>query len=248
MTAASSQTVLILGAASDIGLALARAYARGGARLILAARDARRLETDAADLRLRSQAEVRLVDFDVLDIAGAGAFLDGLGDLPDVAVSMVGLLGDQAASATDPLTADLVMRSNYNGPAAILGELAQRMEKRGSGILIGVSSVAGDRGRATNYVYGSAKAGFTAFLSGLRQRLQGTGVHVITVKPGFVDTRMTAGMPLPKPLTAQPAEVADAILRAQAKGRDVVYVRPVWLLVMTIIRLLPEAVFKRTRI
>ncbi len=117
------------------------------------------------------------------------------------------------------------MRANYVGPALFLGEVANRMERRGSGTIIGVSSVAGERGRATNYVYGSAKAGFTAFLSGLRSRLTKTGVHVVTVKPGFVATRMTEGMKLPPLLTAQPEEVAVAVLRSELRRSDIIYVR-----------------------
>jgi short-subunit dehydrogenase len=111
-----------------------------------------------------------------------------------------------------------------------------------------VSSVAGDRGRASNFIYGSAKAGFTAFLSGLRARLSRKNVHVITVKPGFVDTRMTAGMNLPPLLTAQPDEVAAAVLKAHAKGANVIYVGRIWRFIMLVIRLLPEPIFKRLSI
>ena len=140
------------------------------------------------------------------------------------------------------------MRSNFEGPASIMATLANRFEERGSGTLVGVSSVAGERGRATNYVYGGAKAGFTAFLSGLRNRLAKKGVHVLTVLPGFVATRMTAGMDLPAKLTAQPAEVADKIAAAVAAGRNVIYVRSVWWLIMMIIRNIPERIFKGMKI
>ncbi len=140
------------------------------------------------------------------------------------------------------------MRSNYEGPASIFAVFANRFEERGQGTLVGISSVAGDRGRATNYVYGSAKAGFTAFLSGLRNRLAKTGVHVVTVLPGFVATQMTEGMDLPKKLTAEPEEVAEAIARAVSKKRNVIYVRSVWWLVMLIIRNIPEFVFKRLKL
>jgi decaprenylphospho-beta-D-erythro-pentofuranosid-2-ulose 2-reductase len=245
---APAGTVLILGASSDIGMALARAYAQAGYALVLAARNHPRLETDAEDLRLRHRGTVRVVEFDALDTANHGRFLDELGELPQVVVCVVGLLGDQAVAETDTQAADLIMRSNYNGPALVLNEAASRMQVRGSGQVIGVSSVGGDRGRASNYVYGSAKAGFTAFLSGLRNRLASTGVRVMTVKPGFVNTRMTAGMKLSKRLTAEPAEVATAVLRAQKAGRDVIYVRPIWRLIMLVIRSLPEPVFKRTKL
>lgn len=248
MTAVSSGSVLILGAASDMGRAIARRYAEAGRALILAARTPERLEADAADLRLRFKADVRTAAFDALDIAGHAAFLDGLGGLPDTVVCVVGLLGDQAESQRDVDAVRRVIDTNLTGPAGILGEAANRMEARGSGTIIGISSVAGERGRASNYVYGAAKAGLTAFLSGLRNRLSKAGVQVITVKPGFVRTRMTEGMPLPGALTAEPDEVARAVLAAEAKGRDVIYVRPVWRLIMLIIRSLPEAVFKRTKL
>lgn len=240
-----TRSVLILGATSDMARALARAYAQAGCRLLLAARNPAALEADARDLQLRHQAQVSTHAFDVLDTSGHAAFLDGLGELPDTVVCLVGLLGDQKRAEADFHQAELVMRTNYLGPASILGEVAARMERRGSGTIIGISSVAGERGRASNYVYGSAKAGFTAFLSGLRNRLATRGVRVMTVKPGFVDTRMTAGMALPKALTAQPEEVARAILKAEAKGRDVVYVRPVWAPIMWVIKSLPEPLFKR---
>lgn len=140
------------------------------------------------------------------------------------------------------------MRSNCEGPASILAVLANGFEARGGGTLVGISSVAGDRGRATNYIYGSAKAGFTAFLSGLRNRLAKRGVHVVTVLPGFVATQMTEGMDLPAKLTAEPSEVAEAIASAVESKKDVIYVRPIWRLIMMIIRTIPERVFKRMKI
>ncbi len=243
-----NSTVLILGAASDIGRAIARNYAATGRPLILAARDPERLEPDAADLRLRYQVAVRICAFDVLDSGGHAGFVDGLGELPGTVVCTVGLLGRQGEDQHSPAATESIIATNFTGPAMVLGLLADRMEAAGRGTIIAISSVAGDRGRASNYIYGSAKAGLTAFLSGLRNRLAGKGVHVVTVKPGFVRTRMTEGMPLPGVLTADPEEVGRAVVQAEARGRDVIYVRPVWWLVMTIIRLLPEVVFKRTKL
>lgn len=240
-------SVLVLGAASDIGRAIAHEYARAGAAVILAARDCQRLEADAVDLRLRYGSTVSIAEFDVLDTAQYGAFLDRLGALPETVICVIGLMGDQAASEKSLAAAELVMRTNYLGCSLILGEVANRMAARGSGCIIGVSSVAGERGRAKNYIYGSAKAGFTAFLSGLRARLASSGVRVITVQPGFVDTRMTQGMALPKRLTAQPEEVAQAIRRAQMRGQHIVYVRPIWRWIMQMIRVLPESIFMRMK-
>lgn len=240
--------VLIIGGGSDIGRAIAHRFAAAGHAVQLAARDVARLEADRADLALRHDVPVSLHELDILDTTSFKAFLDGLPQLPGIAVCVVGLLGDQAASEADMDAAALVMRSNFEGPALLTGLLAGRFEAQGSGTLVGISSVAGDRGRASNYVYGSAKAGFTAFLSGLRNRLAGKGVHVLTVLPGFVATRMTEGMKLPPHLTAAPDAVADAIFRAVAARRNILYVKPVWQLVMAVIRAIPEALFKRMRI
>jgi len=243
-----SAAALILGATSDIARACARRYGAEGYALQLAGRDVAALEADARDLRLRCGVAVTCHTFDALAVEGFAAFVESLPALPDTVICAVGAMGDQAVSEQDPQAAARVMRANYEGPALILGLLARRMQARGHGVLVGISSVAGDRGRASNYVYGSAKAGFTAFLSGLRNRLSGTDVQVITVKPGFVATRMTEGMDLNPRLTAQPDAVAGAIWRAQKHRRDVIYVKPVWRLVMSVIRLLPEVLFKRTRL
>ena len=239
---------LIIGATSDIGRAIAHELANDGYAMQLAGRDPARLEREAQDIRVRTGAVVTLHCVDALSDDGGVSLLDALDPLPEVAVCVVGLLGDQAESQRDVVAAERVMRTNYIGPALLMGALAERFEQRGSGVLVGVSSVAGERGRAANYVYGSAKAGFTAFLSGLRSRLSTSGVHVVTVKPGFVCTRMTDGMDLPAQLTATPEEVAAAVVRAIRRRRDVVYVRRVWSPIMLFIRTVPERVFKRLRL
>lgn len=241
------KTVLVLGGSSDIGRAAARAFARAGYDVALAGRDIAALEPDAADLRARHAVDVSLHSFDALDTAAFESFVDGLPVLPDVAISIVGLLGMQQTAENDLAHATTIMRSNYEGPALILGLFAEKFLARGNGTLVGVSSVAGDRGRASNYVYGSAKAGFSAFLSGLRARASRGGVHVVTVKPGFVRTKMTEGLKLIGPLTVDAPVVGDAILAAVEKKTDVVYVSGKWRLVMLIIKLLPEAVFKKLK-
>ena len=244
----SKAAVLIIGARSDIGLAVAHRFAALGHPVQLAARRVTTLEAEQKDIALRYAVKVSLHELDVLDLTAHEAFFDSLPQLPEVAVCAVGLMGDQVGNEQDQAAAGLVMRSNYLAPAAPFGELANRFDRRGSGTLVGISSVAGERGRATNYVYGSAKAGFTAFLSGLRNRLAKRGVHVVTVLPGFVATRMTDKMDLPARLTVQPAEVAKAITKAVSSKQDVIYVRSIWRLIMTIIRLIPERIFKGMRI
>jgi decaprenylphospho-beta-D-erythro-pentofuranosid-2-ulose 2-reductase len=239
-----TRSVLVLGARSDIGRAIAQCFAQAGYAVILAARASSDLGADLSDLKIRHNVEASAFDFDVTD-GEAKRFFDGIGEMPSVVVMVVGLLGDQKQNETDLNGALDVMSANYTGPACYLLEAARRMEVRGSGFIVGISSVAGDRGRQSNYIYGSAKAGFTAFLSGLRNRLFKRGVSVVTVKPGFVATKMTENMRLPPLLTASPNEVADKILSAVNSGRDVIYVRSIWYLIMTIIRSVPESIFKR---
>ena len=243
----SRKSVLVLGGSSDIGRAAARAFAKAGYDVGLAGRDARALEPDAADLRARYNIEASTRTFDVLDTAAFEGFVAGLPVLPDVVISIIGLLGVQQDAESDLAHATTIMRSNYEGPSLILGLFAEKFLSRGNGTIVGVSSVAGDRGRASNYVYGSAKAGFSAFLSGLRARVSRGGVHVVTVKPGFVRTKMTEGMKLIGPLTVEAPVVGDAILNAVEKKTDVVYVSGKWRLVMLIITTLPEAVFKKLK-
>lgn len=244
----STRPVLILGARSDMALAIAHCFAKAGHPIQLAARNAQSMTADRDDMALRYNVEITLHDFDALETDSFAAFVDSLPALPHIAVSAVGYMGEQEENETDLRAATRVLRSNFEGPALILAELANRFEARGSGVLVGISSVAGERGRATNYVYGAAKAGFTAFLSGLRNRLAKEGVHVVTVLPGFVATKMTEDMDLPEKLTAQPQEVAEAVQRAAVTGKNVIYVRRIWQLVMLIIRNIPEAIFKKMKI
>jgi short-subunit dehydrogenase len=134
---------------------------------------------------------------------------------------------------------------NYSGVVSILGHLSKAMAERGSGTIIGISSVAGERGRGSNYIYGSAKAGVSAYLDGLRNFLFTKGVHVVTVKPGYVDTKMKAHKPTPKIVTASPEQVAKAVMLGFKRKRNTIYVLPIWRWIMLIIRNIPEFVFKR---
>ena len=246
----TGKTLLLIGATSDIGRATALAYATAGWNVHLTGRRPDAIEREAADIRTRSGSEVTVHQLDILDSTRIETFVDGLPSLPDTVVCVVGELGDQTRAERELDHATIVMRTNFEGPALLLGVLAERFAARGTGTIVGISSVAGDRGRGSNYIYGAAKAGFSAFLSGLRNRLAPTGVRVVTVKPGFVRTRMTAGMKLPPLLTAEPAEVGKAILAAaeDRKGRDVIYVRRIWWPVMMIIRAIPEPIFKRLKL
>ena len=239
--------MLLLGGTSDIGIAIAREFASRGYAIQLAGRDLIRLAPIASDFRIRFNVPVTLHRFDVTETESHQAFIDALEPKPMVAVCAVGFLGDQARAERDPAHAQLIMRTNYVGPASILGIVANHYEREGRGTIIGISSVAGDRGRATNYIYGSAKAGLTAFLSGLRNRLDRKGVTVLTVKPGFVRTKMISAIPTPAALTDTPHDVARAVTDSIGR-RDVCYPNWKWRLIMTVIRMLPERVFKRLNI
>lgn len=244
----TNRTVLVIGGTSDIGRAVALAYAAAGWNVVLAARNGEGARRNADDIVTRHGVDAEVRRLDVLDIDAFKGFVDGLSSLPQTVVCVVGDLGDQERAEGDPAFAAQVMRANFEGPVLLLGVLAERFAERGSGLIVGVGSVAGDRGRASNYVYGAAKAGFGAFLSGLRNRLATTGVRVVTVKPGFVRTRMTEGMKLPGALTADPEAVARRIHAAETGRADVIYVKPVWRLVMTVIAMIPEPIFKRLKL
>ena len=237
--------ILILGATSDIGRALAHEYARRGLALCLAARQAEHLAADARDLEQRYGVRVSTHTLDVLQPADHDRLLAELEPLPPTTVCVIGAMEPQYTLEHDPDLAERILQTNFNAPARLLARIANEYEHRGGGTIVALGSVAGDRGRATNYVYGAAKAGLAAFLSGLRNRLSGRGVHVMTVKPGFVRTRMTEGMALPAALTASPRQLARAVVRAQQQGRDVIYRLRIWRPIMWIIRAIPERIFKR---
>lgn len=240
----SKNTVMILGARSDIAMAVAHRFANEGYDLQLAARNSENMHKDKLDIELRYQIKVTLHNFDALELKSHDELLDSLPILPNIAVCAVGLLGNQKINERDIETTTKIIRSNFEGPVSILSALANRFEQRGSGTLIGISSVAGERGRAANYIYGSAKSGFTTFLSGLRNRMTSKGVHIITVLPGFVDTKMTNRLDLPSKLTAKPDDVAVAIIKATKKRRDIIYIKSIWRQIMFVIKCIPEKIFK----
>jgi decaprenylphospho-beta-D-erythro-pentofuranosid-2-ulose 2-reductase len=242
------ENVLILGAASDMAVAIARKFASEGYSITLAARNIDKLDALASDLKIRHDATVFTVQFDALDFEAHEPFYRALPEKPDVVICVFGLLGDQTIAQKNFKAAQQIINTNYVGAVSILNIVANDFEHKKKGTIVGISSVAGERGRQSNYVYGSAKAGFTAFLSGLRNRLYHYGVHVLTVKPGFVKTQMIENMKTPGPITAIPKQVADHVFKAVRKKKDSIYVLPIWAMIMLVIRTLPEAVFKRLRL
>ena len=186
--------------------------------------------------------------FDAAQFATHQEFYTSLGLHPDIVVCAFGYLGDQTIAQTDWDECNQILTSNYSGAVSVLNLIANEMESRKSGVIVGISSVAGDRGRQSNYFYGSAKAGFTAYLSGLRNRLFKSNVHVVTVKPGFVATKMTEGLKLPPPLTAKPEQVALKIFKAVEKRKNVIYVLSLWRWIMLVITVIPESIFKKLKL
>lgn len=243
-----TQTLLVLGGRSDIAQACAHEFAANGFNLILAARNAASLDAVRSDIEIRHGVAVELAEFDAADTASHRAFYENLPARPDVVLYAIGTLGDQTKAQTDWDEAESIITSNYTGAVSILSIAANDLEARNAGSIIGISSVAGERGRQSNYIYGSAKAGFSTFLDGLRHRLAKTAVNVLTVKPGFVATKMTAEMDLPGLLTAKPAAIGKAIYRAFTSRKRTLFYLPVWRQIMFAIRSVPETIFIRSKL
>ena len=243
-------TVLILGATSGIASALAKEFAAHKYDLVLGGRDRDELSALASDLSLRNSVRASVLAFDALDTQTHAAiltsFLTEAGNALAGAVVCIGYLGDQAKAQVDWDEARLILETNFTGCVSALNILANHFELRRTGFICALSSVAGDRGRQSNYHYGAAKAGLSVYLQGLRNRLFPAGVKVITVKPGFVDTRMTYGRP-GLFLLASPESVAQGIFTAIVKGKSVVYLPWFWRPIMLIVRSIPETIFKRLK-
>jgi len=241
------ESVLILGATSGIAQAIARKLAARGVNLILAGRSMDDLNRLAGDLKVRFNCTATAMLFDAASFETHATFYESckahVGQLDGV-ILCYGYMGNQHNAQNDGQHAKEVIDINFTSCVSILHIAANDMEKRGSGFICAISSVAGDRGRQSNYVYGSAKGALSIFLQGLRNRLAKSGVSVLTVKPGFVDTRMTFGQK-GLFLVAKPEKVASDIIRAIEKKKNVLYTPFFWRWIMLIIKMIPEFVFKK---
>lgn len=243
--------VLIVGAGSAIARAMAARFAASGCDIILAGRDLEDLAATVADLQVRYGVRAAALAFEALDFdAHAGFFVACAtrfeGGLAGVIICH-GTLPDQAHAQADWKTAQQTIDVNFTSAVSILNLAAEYLEPRKAGFICAISSVAGDRGRQSNYLYGAAKGGLTIYLQGLRQRMAKSGISVVTVKPGFIDTAMTwslAGMFL----VATPRRVAEDTLRAAQRGRGTIYSPWFWRIIMTIIKSIPERVFNRIKL
>ncbi len=237
--------VLILGATSGIAEALAHRFAAAGDKLTLASRDACRLEAISSDIRIRFQSEVSVKAFDAATFDSHHEFYQSLAPKPDIVVIAFGVLGPKPGADVPFSEIRRMLQVNYLGAASVLEIAAADMERREQGALIGISSVAGVRGRKTNYLYGSAKAALTTHLSGLRNRLSGSGVFVMTVLPGLVGTKMIDHLNSPRWLVSSPERVAGDIFRAFQRKRETIWTPWYWKWVMLAVSLVPERVFKK---
>lgn len=240
--------ILIIGATSAIATACARLWAGQGGRLFLVARDEQKLRALASDLSVRGAKSVATFTLQAEDTPQhevmLRAALQAL-DRIDIALIAHGTLPDQAACAADASLALSEFATNATSVIALLTLLANQFEQQKAGALAVITSVAGDRGRPSNYVYGSAKAAVSVFCEGLRARLCKAGVSLTDIRPGFVATPMTQGLPLPAALVVQPEVVAKRIVRGIERGSDVLYTPAFWRGIMLIIRHIPGALFKR---
>jgi len=239
--------ILALGATSAIAEATLRIYAERGARFFLVARNADKLNAVAADLSTRGAAGVGTFVMDLDDTGAHAAMLsaaaENLGTI-EMALLAHGVLGDQPQAEASYPAAEAILGTNFMAPVSLITWLANYFEASHQGTLAVISSVAGDRGRKSNYVYGASKGALNIFLDGVRNRIDRAGVQVLTIKPGFVATPMTAHLPQ-NALFAHPSAVARGIAKAVEKRKDAVYVPAFWALIMLIIRAVPGRIFKK---
>ena len=240
--------VLIIGANSDMAKSFARDCAKRGYDLILTGRNSERLELLVEDLKIRNNINVEKIIFDINQDELRNNFYQHLPCHPDIAACFIGVLENSDDCINDVKKTENLININFTYTVSILDQISNEFKKKKNGIIIAISSTAGDRGRASKYHYGSTKAALNTYLSGLRQRLYSSGVRVINIKPGFCRTKMINNINTPEFITSHPNDVSKAIFRAIKYKYDVVYVYWFWSLIMLIIKLIPEFIFKRIKI
>lgn len=243
------KNVLILGATSDMAHATAlRFLNEENYSVTVTARNEEKLNIITNDLSLMSGKTCDGKVLDIMKIDEIETFWNNIASNVDIIISFIGYMGEQNKNERSWSETNKVLTANYTGLVALFNHIANDFENRKNGTIVGISSVAGDRGRGSNYIYGSSKAAFTAYLSGLRSRLNSSNIKVITVKPGFVYTKMTSMLNLPKTLTAKPEDVANVIYERIKKNRDgIVYVKGIWKWIMFLIKSMPEPIFKKLK-
>ncbi len=247
----TKKSILILGATSTLARAIGAEFASHGYSLILLGRDAQELDRLASDFHLRHGVDAKTLIFDALDFNSHREILEQCEpegeETLEGAILCTGYLGDQSVAQSDFSEAKHILDVNLTASISLLNLLATRFEKKRAGFICALSSVAGDRGRRSNYIYGAAKGGLSVYLEGLRNRLFQFNVHVITVKPGVADTQMTYALP-GLFLRASPEKVAKSIYKAILQRKDVFYTPFFWRWIMFVIRNIPDFIFKRQKL
>ena len=242
------ETVLVLGATSDIGIAIAKKFASEKYNVQLAARKPELLGPLQSDIQIRYNVECGVYAFDALIFHSHSMFFETLDPKPEITICIFGTMDDEEDAFNNWNLTQRMIDTNYTGAVSVLNIAARTYIKNKKGTIIGISSVAGDRGRASKMIYGSSKAAFNAYLAGLRNKCFKDNVHVVTVKPGFVYTRMTENMELPALLTSTPAYLADVVYNGFAKKKNVIYIKWFWRYIMLIIKSIPEFQFKKMKL
>tara|TARA_Y200000002_G_scaffold379924_1_gene390261 strand:+ start:802 stop:1536 length:735 start_codon:yes stop_codon:yes gene_type:complete len=236
----TKKNILILGANSDVGISLLNNLYANGCNLFLASRNLVNLKKITKDKNFIMD-RIKFIHLDVLSEISISSLFDSNIETPDIIISCVGYLNDEDSNLSK------ILRTNFEGPATIINRYIDQFLSRGYGTIVGVSSIAGERGRGKNYLYSSAKSGFTSYLSGLRSKYNHKNIKVITVIPGYIDTKMTEGLKLNKFITASPELVANKIINAIVKDKKIEYISFFWFIVAVILRNLPDFIIRKIK-
>lgn len=239
--------ILIFGATSDVAQELATLYVKKGDEVSLLGIDTESLQPFKSDLQIRYNGKIKLLEFDILEYKSPDQTVVKLIQNSDISIMLIGYLGDQDKADQNEDELLKIINLNYSKVIEVINQIQRIYVAKKKGVIAGISSVAGDRGKQSNYAYGSAKAGLSVYLDGLRNRLYPKGVHVVTIKPGFMATKMTQHMSLPKFLTASPQAAAKQIVRAVQTKRNKVYIIPAWRYISLLLQLVPDSIFKKLR-
>ena len=241
-------TVLLLGATSDIGVAIAKKFASEKFDIFLAGRKPEILKPLESDIHIRYGVACKSLAFDALEYESHAGFFRSISPKPDISICVFGILENEEEAFDDWILTKRMIDTNYTGAVSILNVVAKYYIAENKGTIIGISSVAGDRGRASKLIYASSKAAFTTYLAGLRNKCFKHHVHVLTVQPGFVYTKMTENQVLPKLITSTPVQVANIIYNAYLKKKNIIYVKWFWRYIMRFIQCIPEFQFKKMKL
>ena len=237
--------ILIIGGNSDIGFEIAKEfYKNNNNNLYLTTQPNKKITKDINQLK-NNKNRLKLIKFDLLEFNDHKKFYNALDPKPDLVICSAGMFLNSEQILSNFELKEKMINTNFTGYASILDIIIDDFKRKNNGCIIGISSVAGDRGRASNYMYGSTKSAFSSYLSGLRNSLKKFNINIITIKPGFVKTKMTNNIKMNKYLTATPEKVAKDVHKAWKRKKDIVYTPWYWKYIIIIIKIIPEKIFKK---